>query len=418
MIALKLPRTEEEQMERRFRALQSLVPPCSVPVGLKEFFGTLGDVIGREIAPRAVENDRLGRYPRASISALKACGLMKAPLPVSLGGLGFSQALSQEVFLELGIADPSVAQIYKVHDDAVRELLSVGSPEFCRRLAERICLQNAIVGMAISENGKRAVDFGHVVSRPAGSGYFIDGRKVYATGAVGADLLLVSSYDLVAGAVRLDLVPAGTDGVRFLTDWDRLGQRATDSGSVVLEHVQTQPDWSVLTAQSMPQVHAPLRYQNGFSMILTGIGLAALEAGVRFARENSRPWASARVETAADDLLVRRLFGEIGAELAAACSSVRTAAALLDAFDRGECTRTDVAIPVYAARSSASRAALRAASDLMSALGAKATDAVYGFDRYWRDARTLSLHDPVEWKHEEIGRHLLTGWEPEPGLYQ
>ncbi|MFT8807289.1 acyl-CoA dehydrogenase family protein [Gluconobacter sp.] len=401
-----------------FGAVHSLVPCCAVPVGLEEFFRTLREVIQREIVPRAAENDRIGRYPRESILALKRCGLMRAPLPVSFGGFGFSQALSQEVFLELGMADPSVAQIYKVHDDAVRELLSVASPEFCQRLAERICVENAIIGMAISENGKRAVDFGHVVSRPEGAGHLIDGRKIYATGAVGADLLLVSSYDVVAGSVRLDLLPAGTEGVRFVEDWDRLGQRATDSGSVVLDQVLTRPEWSVLTAQSTPQTHAPLRYQNGFSMILVGIGLAALQAGIGFAQEHSRPWASARVDAAADDLLVRRLFGEIGAELAAACASVRTAAGRLDAFERGDCTRTDVAIPVYAARSSASRAALRASSDLMSALGARVTDAAYGFDRYWRDARTLSLHDPVEWKHEEIGRHLLTGWDPEPGLYQ
>ena len=408
----------DQSFGKVFGAVHSLVPCCSAPAGLEGFFRTLREVIQREIAPWAAENDRIGRYPRASIQALKDCGLMRAPLPVSLGGLGFSQALSQELFLELGMADPSVAQIYKVHDDAVRELLSVASPDFSRRLAERICSESAIIGMAISENGKRAVDFGHVVSRPEGAGHLIDGRKIYATGAVGADLLLVSSYDVVAEAVRLDLLPAGTKGIRFGEDWNRLGQRATDSGSVVLEHVLTRPEWSVLTAQSKPQIHAPLRYQNGFSMILAGIGLAALQAGIGFAREHSRPWASAGVEAAADDLLVRRLFGEIGAELAAACASVRVAAGLLDAFERGECTRTDVAIPVYAARSAASRAALRASSDLMAALGARVTDAAYGLDRYWRDARTLSLHDPVEWKHEEIGRNLLTGWDPEPGLYQ
>jgi hypothetical protein len=28
------------------------------------------------------------------------------------------------------------------------------------------------------------------------------------------------------------------------------------------------------------------------------------------------------------------------------------------------------------------------------------------------------LHDPVDWKHAEIGRHVLTGWEPPPGIYQ
>lgn len=398
-----------------FGSLHSLIPACTVPAGLDVFFQTLRDVIRSEITLRAAENDQAGRYPHASIQALKRCGRMKAPLPLALGGLGFSQALSQEVFLELGMADPSVAQIYKVHDDAVRELLSVATPSMCQYLAERICADHAMIGMALAENGKRAADFGHVVSRPEGAGHLLDGRKIYATGAMGADLLLVSSYDVVAQTMRLDLLPSGTPGVHFAEDWNRLGQRATASGSVVLDHVRTRPEWSVLTIQSEPQAHAPLRYQNGFSMILVGIGLATLEGAAFFVREHSRPGASAGVAEAADDLLIRRLFGEIGAELAAACASARMAAGLLDVFERGACSRTDVVIPVYAARSSAS---LRAGSDLMTALGARATDAAYGLDRYWRDARTLSRHDPVEWKHEEIGRHLLTGWKPEPGLYQ
>ena len=51
-------------------------------------------------------------------------------------------------------------------------------------------------------------------------------------------------------------------------------------------------------------------------------------------------------------------------------------------------------------------------------MGTRAVSRVHGFDRFWRNARTLSLHDPVDWKHAEIGRHVLTGWEPPPGIYQ
>jgi alkylation response protein AidB-like acyl-CoA dehydrogenase len=91
---------------------------------------------------------------------------------------------------------------------------------------------------------------------------------------------------------------------------------------------------------------------------------------------------------------------------------------LLEAFERGEIDRTALAIPIYAAKATASRAALHAASEIYALMGTRATARVHGFDRYWRNARTLSLHDPVDWKHAEIGRHVLTGWEPPPGIYQ
>jgi alkylation response protein AidB-like acyl-CoA dehydrogenase len=32
--------------------------------------------------------------------------------------------------------------------------------------------------------------------------------------------------------------------------------------------------------------------------------------------------------------------------------------------------------------------------------------------RHWRDARTHTLHDPVRWKVQHIGRHTLNGTRP------
>ncbi|MDT8872810.1 acyl-CoA dehydrogenase family protein [Komagataeibacter rhaeticus] len=115
---------------------------------------------------------------------------------------------------------------------------------------------------------------------------------------------------------------------------------------------------------------------------------------------------------------MRRLLGEIGADLFGAYCAVMAAGRMLDQYEQGQVSRNAVAMAASAARSVATRAGLRAASDAPAAAGARGTDAANAFDRYWRDARTISLHDPVDWKNAEIGRHLLTGWVPEPGLYQ
>lgn len=32
--------------------------------------------------------------------------------------------------------------------------------------------------------------------------------------------------------------------------------------------------------------------------------------------------------------------------------------------------------------------------------------------RHWRNARTHTLHDPVRWKLQHIGRHLMHGTVP------
>lgn len=40
-------------------------------------------------------------------------------------------------------------------------------------------------------------------------------------------------------------------------------------------------------------------------------------------------------------------------------------------------------------------------------LGSRATGRKYGFDRFWRDVRTHSVHDPVAYKRREVGRWAL-----------
>ncbi|MBO1326484.1 acyl-CoA dehydrogenase family protein [Acetobacter sp. TBRC 12305] len=397
--------------------LAALIPSYVWPDILRPHIETLYDVIHHSIAPNAPAADREGHYPTTSIVALKACGVMAAALPRSYGGWGLTQAQSQEILLRMASADPSVAQIYKVHDDLVREIFTFADDATCRRLGHDIASRNIIIGQAIAEEGARADQFGHVVATPDHGCHILNGRKIYATGAMGADLIAITSHDIAGGAMRFDLVPRRTAGLTVLDDWSGMGQRATASGTVILDNVRTVPGLVIPKENPSPPDWSSLRYQHGFSTIMAGIGMAALRYAAGFVREQARPWISVQGKNASDDPMVRRLFGEIGAELAGAVALIRDAANGLDLRASGVIPRAEAAMAVYAARSLASRVSLRATSDIMSAMGARATRESIGFDRYWRDARTLSLHDPVDWKHEEIGRHLLTGWLPEPSLY-
>ena len=65
----------------------------------------------------------------------------------------------------------------------------------------------------------------------------------------------------------------------------------------------------------------------------------------------------------------------------------------------------------------AHRAALFAAEELFEVTGARGTAAPLGLDRYWRNIRTHSLHDPLDYKLAVLGRWVLNGQLPEPTLY-
>ncbi|HWL87238.1 MAG TPA: acyl-CoA dehydrogenase family protein, partial [Polyangiaceae bacterium] len=70
-------------------------------------------------------------------------------------------------------------------------------------------------------------------------------------------------------------------------------------------------------------------------------------------------------------------------------------------------TVAEASIAVAEARALTTEVALAASSQLIELAGARATLAEHGLDRYWRDARTHTLHDPVRWKYHAVGNYYL-----------
>jgi alkylation response protein AidB-like acyl-CoA dehydrogenase len=406
--------------------LDKAFPPARLTDAETVAMARLQEALDDVVAPLAAEHDAAGRYPTKSIAALKDCGALAMGVPAELGGIGCSHRASMEAQVRIAIADSAVAQIFKVHDELIREIL-VYCPDALREpLAREVVEDRSIIGLAVAEAGKKVDDPWSTVALPRdGGGFTINGQKIYTTGAAEADLIALWAFNPTSFTpenpllgFQLNLVRPDTAGVTIHRDWDALGQRATDSGTVTLADVQTDPALVASVPGKAPLLQNPVRYQAGFAAVLVGIGVAAVRAAVPFVNERARPWPSAGVDTAAADPMVERLMGELVADLAAAYTLTLACGDLLDDFERGAIDRTQLAVPIYAAKAAASRAAVRATNEVYALMGTRSAMAGSGFDRFWRNARTLSLHDPVDWKHCELGRHVLTGWDPPFGIYQ
>ena len=75
------------------------------------------------------------------------------------------------------------------------------------------------------------------------------------------------------------------------------------------------------------------------------------------------------------------------------------------------------AIEAYEAKVNATHVALDVTGRVFELTGARSTASHYRFDRYWRNVRTHTLHDPVFYKAREVGDFVLNGRVPEPSLY-
>lgn len=72
---------------------------------------------------------------------------------------------------------------------------------------------------------------------------------------------------------------------------------------------------------------------------------------------------------------------------------------------------------VATAKVVSTRVGLSVTSAMFEVMGARATSAAPAFDRYWRNLRTHTLHDPVAYKVREIGDFVLNDVLSEPNGY-
>jgi alkylation response protein AidB-like acyl-CoA dehydrogenase len=91
------------------------------------------------------------------------------------------------------------------------------------------------------------------------------------------------------------------------------------------------------------------------------------------------------------------------------------------AWQRGlaltEDERGEVAVAVAASRVAAARAGLDVAHRMFDVTGARSTAAALRLDRFWRNVRVHTLHDPIDYKVRELGEWALNGRMPTPSFY-
>ncbi|WP_254777570.1 hypothetical protein [Paenibacillus naphthalenovorans] len=80
--------------------------------------------------------------------------------------------------------------------------------------------------------------------------------------------------------------------------------------------------------------------------------------------------------------------------------------------ERGEC-----AVLVAAANVAAGKAGLDISNRIFEVMGSRSTASKYGFDRFWRNIRTHTQHNPAEYKLRNIGNWVLNDEFPKSGYY-
>jgi SfnB family sulfur acquisition oxidoreductase len=374
-----------------------------------------------QIAAGASERDRERRLPVAAIELLSSEGLLAITVPEQFGGAGVSAETLAQVVSLIASADPNVAQIPQSHFVYLELVRQLGTSAQQELLFGEV-LAGRRLANAQSEAGSKTVADIRTSLRPAADGDFIlEGQKFYCTGSLLAHWLTVLAKDQ-DGRTQVAIVSPDAEGVSIVDDWAGMGQRTTASGTVKLDRVSV-PAEMVIPHHRMferPQVYGA-RAQLLHTAIDVGIAAGALEEAAEFVRTASRPWFEAEVERAADDPLLIQRVGELAIGVRAAQALLAEAGRTIDAVQRpavseaGSLSEDDAArasIAVATAKAFVDRVCVETTSALFELAGTRSAASDLNLNRHWRNARTHTLHDPVRWKLQHIGRYTLNGTYP------
>ncbi|MFB7724585.1 SfnB family sulfur acquisition oxidoreductase [Nocardia sp. NPDC056100] len=370
--------------------------------------------LSARFAAGASERDARRQLPSAELDELSGSGLLGITVPREYGGADLPTSVVTEVFRLLAAGDPNIAQIPHSHFVYVNALRQNGT-ESLRRLLFAEVLAGRRFGNAQSEVGTKHVQDYRTRLRPhPKGGYVLDGVKSYSTGALFAHWIPVLAKN-DEDRIEVAFVPADAAGLTVVDDWDGMGQRTTASGTVKLDGVRVPADHVVphhLTFTG-PQLYGA-RAQVLHTAIDAGIARAALTEAVDFVRTRSRPWFEAGVEHAHEDPLTVQRFGELEVSVRAAEALLAVAGRTIDeaaaALDDDSAAAASIAVAT--AKSAADRAALDVTNALFEVAGTRSALDSLNLHRHWRNARTHTLHDPVRWKIQHIGRYILNGTPP------
>lgn len=392
--------------------------PAPAPISAVDAL-TLAEPLAERLAASAVARDQSGGHAREERELIRASGLRTLTIPTEHGGLGASWPTFYQVLRRLAQADSALAHVFGFHHLQLAGVLLYGNDSQQHRLLAQTLAHRWFWGNALNPLDKR------LLASDARSGYSLEGIKSFASGSIGSNLLTISAWHPPTATALIAVVPTDAPGVTVNADWDAFGQKQTDSGTVSFDAVHLSAQDVLQPPGVTPTPRATLRSQIA-QLIMTnlylGIAQGALQEALHFNRDQARPWFQSGVAASADDPFIQHRYGELWLKVRPAEVLADAAANVLQqAWDRGTALtaadRGEVAIAVAEAKVLSHRAAIEIGSQLFELTGARSTSARYGLDRFWRNARVHTLHDPVDYKLRDLGRYALTGAHPEPTAY-
>ncbi|MDB5556900.1 MAG: monooxygenase [Rhizobium sp.] len=370
-----------------------------------------------EIAKGAIERELTRKLPTDEIAKLKKAGLGALRVPEAEGGFGATLPELSNILIELSEADSNITQALRGHFGFVEDVVNRQAGESRKRWAGRIA-RGEIAGNAWTEIGNASQEaFSTRISQRNG-GLVVNGTKYYTTGSLYADWIDVGATGLEGEGVVIQ-VRRDHPGVNVIDDWDGFGQILTASGTTVFTDVTVDPSDVVVDEEKFR--YGAAFYQLIHLATLAGIGRSIANETAAAVASRTRSYTNGAGPRSSQDPQVLQVVGRIRSNAYAASAIVlQVAQSLQRAFeahfvddpDAEERANAIAELETSQAVTVVTNLILEASTIIFDALGASSTKKPIGLDRHWRNARTLSSHNPRIYKDRIIGDFAVNGTPP------
>ncbi|MDY6907120.1 MAG: acyl-CoA dehydrogenase family protein [Chloroflexota bacterium] len=347
------------------------------------------DFLEKEIAPTVDERDRQGPFSREEavgyIKQLMPFGFYTGSLPEEYGGMGLDGVTGGLLNEELSRVWASLAATIFIASGAPNALLNA-SDEMRDRILPRIASGDLIGCAAITEPNAGS-DAASIATTAVldGDEWVINGTKTWISNGTIADIATVLAVtDKEKGPLGISTILVE----REVSPWEdrelhKIGWRAFPTGELYFTDCRV-PRGNLLGEPSLGYKKTMQRFESarsGMAVMSAGMAQAAIDASITYARERKqfgRPIGSFQ------------MIQEMIADMIAETEAMRLLAyRALWLIDSGVRARLESSV----AKAYATEAAVRVTSKAIQIHGAMGLSDEYPVERYFRDARMLTIPD-------------------------
>lgn len=354
---------------------------CLIQVNIREF--------AREVlAVSATERDRTKEYPTENLKKMGELGLMGMLVPTEYGGEGLDTISYALALTEVAYACASTAVIMSVHNSIVCGSLARFGTEMQKQKYLRKLAAADIIGsfaMTEPEAGSDPSSLKSTADREIDA-YCLNGTKRFITGGATSGLFIVLARQPVSKGhegISAFLVTPDMPGFEVGHVEDKIGLKASDTCDLIFT------DCRVPTENLLGQEGGGFKIamsgldsgRIGIGAQSLGIGMAALDAAVKFSKERSQFG-----QPIANFQGLRWMIAEMAMDVECARLLVISAASMKD---RGEKCSAQASM----AKLHASEMANRVTAQSVQIHGGYGVTKDYIVERLYRDARALTIYE-------------------------